>query len=211
MKKKKNNKTLFFVFFAIILTIIALIATSGTYAKYTSSITTEEATGYVAKWSVKVNGSDIATSENIEFNIFDDENILDEKGGVATDGDVASGKIAPGTTGMVEFEILNESEVNIMYSIKFTETNNSSIPIEYSIDDENYYNASGLTNALNANPNKIGMGASDTVTLHWRWAYESENDNDRDTNDTSLGVAAQNTSTTPKYMVSAQLVATQVD
>lgn len=213
MKKKKDNKTLFFVFLAIILTIIALIATSGTYAKYTSSITTTASEGTVAKWLVKVNEKDITTSSDpIEFDIFG-TNIKDSDG-IATEDDVAAGKLAPGIAGNFQFDIANESEVNIKYSIEFSETNESNIPIEYSMDGNNFYSASKLTEELNKNENKVNMNGTKNVKVYWRWAYESTDDalkTTKDNADTTLGKNANETATLPKYIVSATLVATQVD
>lgn len=202
--KKNNNKTLVFAIFAIILTIIALIATSGTYAKYTSSIDTTEASATVAKWSVKVNDKDITkTSEPINFNIFD---YIYDSDGTEIENDVSNNKIAPGTSGSFNFKIENLSEVNIKYSIEFTETNTSNIPIEYSLDQTTYYNAEGLTQELETNAQEIQIANEETITVYWRWAYDSN-----DTTDTALGVAAQNTGTLPTYNVSATIIATQVD
>ncbi len=205
---KKNNKITLFTIIAIILTIIALIITSGTYAKYTSSIDTESAYATVAKWSVKINNQDITSSEQaITFNLF--EYIYDSDGTEIED-DVSSTKIAPGTSGGFSFTIENSSEVTIKYSIEFTENNTSNIPIEYSVDGVNYYNAAGLTNELNTNATNIAIGASKDIEVSWRWAYENNGTNSysqTDTTDTALGKAA----TAPTYEVSAKIIATQVD
>lgn len=207
---KKNNKITLFTIIAIIITIIALIITSGTYAKYTSSIDTESAYATVAKWSVKINGKDITTSEQaITFNLFE---FIYDSNGEDEENDVVNAKIAPGTSGGFSFNIENTSEVNIKYSIEFKENNTSSIPIEYSVDGINYYNAAVLTNQLNNNATNIAIGTNKNITVRWRWAYESASDdtsikNAVDIADTNLGKA----SIAPTYEVSAKIIATQVD
>lgn len=203
---KKNNKITLFTMIAIILTIIALIITSGTYAKYTSSIDTTTANATVAKWSVKINGKDITKdSTAITFNLFD---TIYDTGASEPEDDVAEGKIAPGTEGGFNFEIENSSEVTIKYSIEFTETNSSNIPIEYSIDQENYYTAEELTEELNNNAESIYMEDSKLIDVYWRWAYEGATGaTQTDVTDTALGSAT----TAPTYNVKATIVATQVD
>ena len=203
---KKNNKITLFTIIAIILTIIALIITSGTYAKYTSSIDTTTANATVAKWSVKINGQDITKdSTAITFDLF--ETIYDSDGS-EVETDVADTKIAPGTSGGFNFTIENSSEVTIKYSIDFTETNASNIPIEYSIDEENYYTAEGLTEELNNVAETIDIGSSKNIDIYWRWAYEGGTGaTQTDSSDTALGSAT----TAPTYNVKATIIATQVD
>lgn len=201
---RKNNKITLFTIIAIIITIIALIITSGTYAKYTSSINTTAATATVAKWSVKINGQDITTDQKlIEFNLFQ---YINDSDGIEDEEDVSDTKIAPGTSGSFNFAIENSSEVTIKYSIEFAETNASSIPIEYSIDGITYYDAAGLTEALNEEATEIEIGVTQNVEVKWRWAYEV-NGLSSDSTDTALGKAT----TTPTYSVTAKIVATQVD
>ena len=203
---KKNNKITVFTIIAIILTIIALIITSGTYAKYTSSVDTTTATATVAKWSVKINGNDITKdSTAITLDLF---NTIYDTGGNEEESDIAEGKIAPGTEGGFNFEIENSSEVTIKYSIEFTETNSSNIPIEYSIDNVNYYTAAELTEELNNNSELIEMEDSKVIEVFWRWAYEGGTGAAQtDETDTALGTAT----TAPTYNVKATIIATQVD
>ncbi|MBP3596272.1 MAG: hypothetical protein J6J60_02570 [Clostridia bacterium] len=203
---RKNNKITVFTIIAIILTIIALIITSSTYAKYTSSVDTTTANATVAKWSVKINDQDITQdSTSIDFDLF---STIYDTGASEEEEDVVDGKIAPGTAGGFNFEIENSSEVTIKYSIAFTETNASNIPIEYSIDGENFYASAEFTEELNNNAQTIDMGDSKLIEVSWRWAYEGGvGASQTDETDTELGTAT----TTPTYNVKATIIATQVD
>ncbi len=213
---KKKNITNYIILTMI--TIISLIATSGTYAKYTSSVETESSCVTVAKWSVKINDKDITqTQEAIAFDIFD---TIYDSDGTSIEYDIANvdstsdpnknSIIAPGTSGAFNLKIENESEVNIKYSIEFTEDNTSRIPIEYSVNGVDYFDVEGLTNALNTRAENIAIGGLETIEVSWRWAYESDGTNSygqTDETDTALGTF----STSPIYNVSAKIIVTQVD
>mgnify|MGYP000482400440 CR=1 FL=1 len=113
---KNENKLMKITTFVLLITILALILVSGTYAKYTSSVSGSDS-ATVAKWSIKVNGTEIAVANpNVTFKLF--ETINDTNGGV--ESDVTSGLIAPGTSGAFSVKIKNESEVTAKYSIGFT-------------------------------------------------------------------------------------------
>ena len=212
----KNDRITRFAILVLALTMITLMIVSGTFAKYTSSATGSDS-ATVAKWSIKVGSGDgieiAGSSSTVSFDLF--STIKDEDGGSEADvAGKASGTavgstsatakiIAPGTSGSFDIIVKNESEVNATYSIAF-ESNNTSIPIEFSTDGTTWKSTLSEANVTNA---AINMNsAAQTKTVYWRWAYDVSAA--RDTADTNLGVAAQ---TSPASVtLSATITATQV-
>ena len=171
----------------------------GTFAKYTSSATgTDSAT--VAKWDIKVGGTNIATNNTFTFNLFEtikDSNGIDDESDMSpVDGSI----IAPGTRGSFDIVIKNDSQVNATYAIDYTVTNTNNIPVKFSVDGTNWFDD---INYLDVRSVAINMGATATVTVQWMWEFERI---DGDTQDTTLGSAASATLT-----VSAAVSAIQVD
>lgn len=209
--KKNNNKTLKVASLMMGVTVIAASLVSGTYAKYTSSAEGTD-TATVAKWSIQVNGDEIAVSPatTIDFDLFDTINEFDTS---TTESDVFAGKIAPGTGGSFDLKIDNLSEVTAKYKIELEETSNTSnIPIEYSSDGETWVMAGSFADITNEN---LAMtDGTETETIYWRWAFtgdESTNykSTQTDETDTALGIAAQTTA--PTVTVKATITAEQVD
>ena len=211
----KNDRITRFAILILALTMITLMIVSGTFAKYTSSATGSD-TATVAKWSIKVGSGDgveiAGSSSTVSFDLF--STIKDEDGGseadvagkasnIAVGNTAATAKIiAPGTSGSFDIIVKNESEVNATYSIAF-ESNNTSIPIEFSTDGTTWKSTLSEANVTNATINM--NSAAQTKTVYWRWAYDVSAA--RDTADTNLGVAAQ---TSPASVtLSATITATQ--
>ena len=174
----------------------------GTFAKYTSSATgTDNAN--VAKWDIRVNGSEIATSNTFTFDLFQtitDSNLTSAETDIApADGSI----IAPGTSGKFSIAIQNLSQVNATYAIDYTVTNNSNIPVEFSTNGTVWETD---INELDVNNVAIGLGTDTTVTVYWKWRFEADNVPQGDNLDASLGSAATATLT-----VAANVTATQVD
>ena len=171
----------------------------GTFAKYTSSATgTDSAT--VAKWDIKVGGTNIATNDTFTFDLFktikDSNGTADETDMSPVDGTI----IAPGTRGSFDIVIKNDSQVNATYAIDYTVTNTNNIPVKFSVDGTNWFDD---INYLDVRSVAINMGATATVTVQWMWEFERI---DGDTQDTTLGSAASAT-----LAVSAAVSAIQVD
>ena len=172
----------------------------GTFAKYTSSATgTDSAT--VAKWDIKVNETNITTSDTFNFALFN--TVKDTDGNTEWDmlpnnGDI----IAPGTRGSFDIVIKNDSQVNAKYAINYTVTNNDNIPVEFSTNGTAW---TTNINDLNVADVQIGLGTDTTVTVQWRWVFDGN-----DTTDTSLGSAASVASAATLTVV-ANVTATQVD
>ena len=201
--------------------IIALVALAaigsyfiaGTYAKYTSEIS-GTGTATVAKWKWTIGSSVIDSAEDatngFTFDLFD---TIKDSDLSSSESDVASGVIAPGTSGSFDIDITNNSEVNATYAIAFTETNTGNIPIEYSSDDGTTWVTS--VNSLNVSATSIAMNASaTTTTIHWRWAFTGSASSNytstqTDATDTALGFGANTSPAT--VQVTATITVTQVD
>ena len=175
----------------------------GTFAKYTSSGTGTDSTR-VAKWDIRVNGSEIATSDTFTFELFQtitDSDLTSAETDIApADGSI----IAPGTSGKFSIAIQNLSQVNAKYAIDYTVTNTDNIPVEFSTNGTDWKTN---INDLDVTNVTIGLGTDTTVTVQWRWRFEADNVTEGDNLDTSLGSAASAATLT----VAAKVTATQVD
>ena len=199
-----------FMRIASVLTVLALVLSCGissALAMYTSATTgTDSVT--VAKWSIDVNGTEIAnaTAQTFTFDLF---NTIYDSDGTAEETDVHEDLIAPGTSGSYEFIVTNNSEVTAKYVLTLTETNASDVPVEYSLDGQTWYASFDEINADADAFNDVVLaeGESQTVKVYWRWAFTV--DADRDLADTLLGIAGQTAA--PVVTILASLVATQVD
>ena len=100
-----------------------------------------------------------------------------------------------------------------MFSISLKETNESNIPIEYSLDGTTYVTAANFA-SVSADDLAIGSTTQQTktVSVYWRWAFEGKDSTNytttqTDTTDYTLGTA----STAPTVKVEVSTVFTQVD
>lgn len=172
-------------------TIVTSCFVSSTFAKYTSSASGSD-TVTVAKWQIKVGGTDITQTDTVTFNLFD---TIKDNDGTSAETDVVTGKIAPGTSGSFNLAIENTSEVTASYNVAFT-IPSTSIPFEFSTDGTTW------KSTLDASTNTIASGASTNVKVYWRWPFTSTSG---DANDTTIGIAAGTVT------VTATIIATQVD
>jgi len=189
--------------------LVTSYSVSGTYAKYTSTFEGASSTAKVAKWGFEINEEEASATTEFEFNLFD--TVKDTAG--ADEEDVKSGNIiAPGTSGEFDIKLANLSEVNANYAINYTVTNDGKIPVEFSVDGQNW--TTSLANVAASDATKLAMGADTTITVQWRWAFngaDSANYNDgenkqTDVTDTTLGNAGSATIT-----VKADITVTQID
>lgn len=201
----KNNKTVKFMALVLFVTILAIILVSGTYAKYTTSVTGSD-TATVAKWSIKLGDEDIAKSTEKTFTIdlfstITNTNGSEEKNVKETDGSL----IAPGTMGSFTLASLkNESEVNAKYSVTYTLTNESGVPLEFTTNKDDESSWKSDFTAINVSDENLAMDATaTTATVYWRWAFTK--DTARDTSDTALGT------TTPTVTLTAKIDVEQAD
>ena len=209
---KQENKLVNFAIFILIITIISTSFISGTYAKYTTTVT-GVASAAIAKWSIKVEGTEIAvegSEPTVQFNLF--ETVLDTDttdGNEATEGelDVKEGVIAPGTQGSFDLDIENFSEVTATYNIELVATNTDNIPVKFSLDNGATYETweSGVPITINAEKNLEKEIGKDTITIKWKWEFEGD--------DTALGLAAKTDTEeqpAPQIGVQASITVTQV-
>ena len=208
-KGKKKNKV------ASLLLALALILTcgvAGTIAQYQKSL---DGTSTAKVASFKVGATD-SSGQSATFNIFDTA-VIKDTDGTSTDTDVASGKIAPGTTGVYPITLTNDSDVTVNYALKVDLTsggvytdagnatlNNRKIPLEFALSTASSItgvqanewvkidNLSGLKNT--SSQIAIGSGTQQTakVNLYWRWAFTDGTDADRNDLDTAIGEAIAN-------------------
>ena len=195
----KNNKTVKFMALVLFVTILAIILVSGTYAKYTTSATGSD-TATVAKWSIKLGDEDIAKSTEKTFTIdlfstITNTDGSEEKNVKKTDGTL----IAPGTMGSFTLASLkNESEVNAKYSVTYTLSNESGVPLEFTTNKDDESSWKSDFTAVNVSNEALATDATaTTATVYWRWAFTK--DTARDTSDTTLGT------TTPTVTLTAKI------
>lgn len=207
MKKAKRSPFMRIAGVMLGASLLMTCVISGTLAKYTSS-SNGSATATVAKWSVEVNSTDIAKNDTVTFNLFDTVKEADTN---TTEENVSAGKIAPGTGGSFELKIDNKSEVDAKYSIALTETNESSIPIQYSTDKTDWADSLDAINTAQTNVDIAKESGTKTVTVYWRWVFDGSTSgahaNQTDVTDTGLGTA----DTRPTVQIAASFTATQVD
>lgn len=232
MKKKDNRRLEKYAVLFLAIAMISLILISVTYSRYISTSTVNDEVS-VAKWSVKVNNQQIAekTAQTFTFDLFD--TVLDTDG-TTPEAEVKAGKIAPGTSGAFNVNVLNESEVDANIEISLTkaqvgagsgvtvEDGNSGtvavpdIPLEYRLVSVN--------TTTNAETELVGWSKTlptiadevlamengeKEIKLQWRWQYNIDNATNAD--DTTLGIAARENTTIPKITITATVTATQVD
>ena len=196
----KDNKLVKVFLIALLIVMVGLILVSGTYAKYTTTFTGSD-TATVAKFKVSSN----TTAET--FDLFKTAKEVD---GTTADAEVVNGKVAPGTGGKFDIQLTNDSDVKVNYAISLKETNESNIPIEYSLDGTTYVTAANFASVSAAD---LAIGSTtQTVSVYWRWAFEGKDSTNykttqTDTTDYTLGTA----STAPTVKVEASTVFTQVD
>lgn len=187
-------------------TIVTSCFVGSTFAKYTSSVS-GTSTATVAKWSIKLDDTDITKTDSVTFNLF--STILDTDGSAETD--VAAGKIAPGTKGTFAFgSIKNLSEVTAKFTISFTVNNPSNVPLIFKAGDTKITPTDGVYKVCTDQTVAIGATASSIPSITWEWVYENGSDATLATNDatdTALGTAGS----APVVEVTATIVATQVD
>ena len=198
----KDNKLVKIFLISLLIVMVGLILVSGTYAKYTTKFTGSD-TATVAKFKVSSN----TTAET--FDLFKTAKEVD---GTTADAEVVNGKVAPGTGGKFDIQLTNDSEVKVHYAISLKETNESNIPIEYSLDGTTYVTAANFA-SVSADDLAIGSTTQQTktVSVYWRWAFvrgtETADQLKNNSDDTKLATAA----TTPKLKVTAHLSAEQAD
>jgi len=164
--KNKNLTTLTVI--ALLLVLLTLIAVSGTYAKYTTTIE-GEATAIIAKWNFNAKHGQTTLSEDFVIDL----------GATATvgavpvvDGQNTTNKIQPGSKGVIEITIDNTAS-DVAASLVVTPSAIQGSPLtadQFDIDDAVITDSEG--NVIDSVP----AGETATATVEWEWLYESNND-----------------------------------
>ena len=190
----KKNRTMRVATLLLALTLITSCFVGGTFAKYTSS-TNAKATATVAKWSILVDGEDIATSNQAAIiDMF--STILDSND--ETETDVKMDMIAPGTKGSYEIVVENASEVTANVSIDFQY--DSALPLTVTFKEKD------ASAAYDGGDIRMEAGENKTIVVEWEWPFEAVSPR-TDADDTALGTAE----VASEFTVTAAITATQVD
>ena len=186
--EKKRNKALTLTLVLLLLVMVTLGTLGGTFAKYTSSATGTDS-ARVAKWSFTVEDEDIVTTDEFVIDLFN--TTYDYVKSAGTDN-----VVAPGTSGEFELNLTNGSEVDADYVIDYEVTNAAGIPIQFSVDGNNWSDTlAQATGTLTSN------GEATAVTIQWKWVT------DTDAADTELGAKGTDTITVKATVTATQKVA----
>ena len=199
----RKNRLFILGIFTVMVALVSLSLVSGTWAKYTSTVSGED-TARVAKWAF--DGATLAKdggTGTVTFNLFD--TIKDTNLGDESDVAVGTGEsiIAPGTSGTVTFELKNTGEVNAKATFTISVENTEEIPVKF-------YKDSAMTqevvltsgNGTVAADVVLNMGtAAQEFTLYWQWAFDGD-----EITDTNLGIDGD-----AEIKVTANVVFVQVD
>ena len=200
-----------------LLLVLCLISSSFvgvTFAKYTSTARGNDS-AVVAKWEIMYKDTEISTANYPESITFDLFNTINEADTASGEGQVAAGKIAPGTGGSFDFSIKNSSEVDAEYTVKFTETEvGGPIYIQYSFNKADWEDQLSDLDLTKQPIAKAGAVAN--YTVYWRWVFDKDDegvghDGQTNINDTALGIAAQDPSTPPSVTIVVDITVSQVD
>ena len=202
-----KNKMMRIASVLLVAVLLSTCAISGTFAKYVTEATGSDV-ATVAKWSFKVNDTEIASAEpnTVTFNLFD---TINDTGNSLDETDVKDNLIAPGTAGSFALKVQNTSEVTAKYTISFSESNDNAVPLQYSVDGTNWKDsiAELSLSALTDQTLAIGSEAV-THTIYWRWVFEGGGHaGQTDAYDTALGIMG----TAPTVTITASIHVEQVD
>lgn len=161
--RNKNLTTLTIV--ALLLVVLTLIAVSGTYAKYTTTVT-GKSTAIVAKWNFKAKNNSVTLS---------DEFVID-LGQTATVGAVdisGTKKIQPGSKGEIVITIDN-TDSDVAASLTVTANAISDSPLE---PEQFTFSDPVIKNSNQDVITSVPAGETATATVTWEWKYNANKDN----------------------------------
>ena len=187
---KKNTNLSKTVGLLLVLTLLALIAISGTYAKYTTSVS-GNATAVIAKWDIKFTNDTKTIANN--FNI--------DLAKTMTSSDKTNTFIQPGSQGSFKVKVTNDSDVPAMVVATVSDNSNTIFQNgQFTLTVEGNTAAEGV---------EVAPKASKEVAITWKWNYESADNKDTvDAADTVIGTGSDKTAQT---ICGITLSATQKD
>lgn len=180
---------------------------SGTVAKYTSS-SEGSGTYEIAAWEFEINDINIAQTSAQTFAIALEDTLDTDSTDTDADDEVASNKIAPGTTGSFKIVLENTSDVDATYDIEYNvpQFGGQTIPFTYSVSTQVGSNTAVVTDSLaDVTDKPIASGETVTIVVTWTWAYEHATDN---AIDTAIGIAA---ATNSDFVITADVTVTQAN
>lgn len=187
---KKNTNLSKTVGLLLVLTLLALIAISGTYAKYTTSVS-GNATAVIAKWDIKFTNDEKTIANNFDIDLAK----------TMTSSDKTNTFIQPGSQGSFKVKVTNDSDVPAMVVATVSDNSNTIFQNgQFTLTVEGNTAAEGV---------EVGPKASKEVTITWKWNYESADNKDTvDVADTKIGTGSDKTAQT---ICGITLSATQKD
>jgi len=165
-----KSKILRVMFIMVALTLISSCFVGSTFARFMSSAG-GTSSAVTATWVFKQGTTAITNS--FDFNLFDTSGIyeLNSNGNVDTtqkDGDIlqkgGNAIIAPGCGGKVDLSFKNESTVDALYVITFSEYTSTGMPIQLSSDNSTWKNLHEFKLE-----GTVQRGQSIDKTVYWRW------------------------------------------
>ena len=138
---------------------------ASTYAKYTTEITGNEGTAIVAAWNFEDDNED----QTIEIELaetVDETTLIDER-------------IAPGTSGEFQVELVNTSEVGVDFVVTLTSITNKPTNLKFYKTRTGSAGAYTYSNEITPGTTQITgqLEAEDEtgldVPIYWVWAYET--------------------------------------
>ena len=175
---KKNTNLSKTVGLLLVLTLLALIAISGTYAKYTTSVS-GNATAVIAKWDIKFTNDEKTIANNFDIDLAK----------TMTSSDNANTFIQPGSQGSFKVKVTNDSDVPAMVVATVSDNSNTIFQNgQFTLTVDGSTSADGV---------EIAPNGSKEVTITWKWNYESADNKDTvDAADTVIGTGSDKTAQT---------------
>ncbi|WP_343210713.1 hypothetical protein [Anaerolentibacter hominis] len=193
----KKNKIRNLAVLALALTLVTTSLMSGTLAKYATTVT-GTGTGSAAKWAVAVSANGATQTSNFTFNLEDTGTNKDN---------VASGKIAPGSTGSIVVGVdATGTEVDTVLKAKLDTTGLKGLPIKFY--DSDAASATEITGEITLG--NVAAGAEANVaevnkTIYWKWI-----EGDTDTAIGSKATEAERTGTFTLALTAEQAITAPV-
>ncbi len=187
-KENRNLSTI--VVLLLILTLLALIALSETYSKYT---TAQKGTGtaVIAKWEINFKNGATDLSDNFDIDL----------ASTMTSKDKANNFIQPGSKGSFKITVENKSQVPATVVAKVSDSSSTIF--------KNGQFVLTTTDGTDDNGVTITPNNSKEVTVNWEWKYEvADSTATVDAADTTIGQSSNGAANT---ICGITLSAVQVD
>lgn len=169
-----------------IMIFVTIYEITNTYGLFESNINMN-ADSKLATWNILINDTNIGKSETFTI-----DNFISEE-----DSTVASGKIAPGTSGYFNINIdPSTTQVSILYDLTFDFSKLDNLFTITKVEEKNGYNLiktgpNTYSNVITLN--EIKENKTNNIRVHIKWNNNEEN-NDKDT---EIGLTENNTLNIP--------------